>query len=80
MEIRLVAADLFHADAQRDKYKVRMTNLIVALRNFANLPKKSPLYNLHYLIYIYIYIMHKILSLKIELFGRSYVFYSLHAQ
>jgi hypothetical protein len=35
MKIRPVGADLFHADGQTD-----VTNLIVAFRNFANVPNK----------------------------------------
>jgi hypothetical protein len=34
MKIRLVGAELFHADGQRD-----MAKLMVAFRNFANAPK-----------------------------------------
>jgi hypothetical protein len=34
IKIRLVEAELFHADGQTD-----MTKLIVALRNFSNAPK-----------------------------------------
>ena len=36
MKIRPVGAELFHADRQTD-----MTKLTVALRNFANAPKKT---------------------------------------
>jgi hypothetical protein len=36
MEIRIVGAELFHADRQTDK-----TKLIVAFRNFANAPKNE---------------------------------------
>ena len=35
MKIRPVGAELFHADGRTD-----MTKLVVALRNFANAPKK----------------------------------------
>jgi len=37
MKIRLVAAELFHADGRTD-----MTKLIVAYRNFAKVPKNVP--------------------------------------
>jgi hypothetical protein len=36
MKIRLLGAELFHADGRTD-----MAKLIVALRNFANVPKNS---------------------------------------
>jgi hypothetical protein len=37
MKIRSVVAELFHADGQTD-----MTKLIVALRDFENVPKNVP--------------------------------------
>jgi hypothetical protein len=37
VKIRSVVAELFHADEQAD-----MTKLIVAFRNFANVPEKQP--------------------------------------
>jgi hypothetical protein len=36
MKIRPVRAELFHADGQTD-----MTKLVVAIRNFAKVPKKE---------------------------------------
>ena len=36
MKIRLVGTELFHAEVRTD-----MTKLMVAFRNFANVPKKS---------------------------------------
>jgi hypothetical protein len=36
MKIRLVGAEVFHADGQTD-----MTKLIIAFRKFANAPKKQ---------------------------------------
>jgi hypothetical protein len=36
MKLRLVGADLFSADGQKE-----MTKLMVAFRNFKNAPKKS---------------------------------------
>jgi hypothetical protein len=36
MKTRLVGAQLFHADGQKD-----MTRLMVAFRNFANAPRKE---------------------------------------
>ena len=38
MKIRLVGAELFHADVRADG-RTDMTKLIVAFRNFANAPK-----------------------------------------
>jgi len=38
MKIRLVGAELFHADGHRD-----MTKLMVAFRSFANAPKNMPI-------------------------------------
>jgi hypothetical protein len=38
MKIRLVGAQLFHADGRTDR-QTDTTKLIVALRNFANAPK-----------------------------------------
>ena len=40
MKIRLVGAELFHADGRTDG-RLDMTELIVAFRNFANAPKKQ---------------------------------------
>jgi len=38
MKLRPVGAELFHAEEQADKAK-----LIIAFRNFANVPKNTPL-------------------------------------
>ena len=54
MKIRLVGAELFHADPRTDGRRdgrTDMTKLIVAFRSYANAPKKYVR-----LIYIYIYI------------------------
>jgi len=42
MKICPVGAELFHADRRTD-----MTNVIVAFRNFANLPKNAELFHTH---------------------------------
>jgi hypothetical protein len=41
MKIRLVGAELFHADGQTE-----MTKLIIAFRNFANAPKNCSFFPL----------------------------------
>jgi hypothetical protein len=40
MKIRLVGAEMFHADGRTDEW-TDMTKLIVAFRNFANAPKNE---------------------------------------
>ena len=40
MKIRLVGAELFHADRGQDR-QTNMPKLVVAFRNFANAPKRS---------------------------------------
>jgi hypothetical protein len=41
MKIRLVGAEMFHADGRTDGQTTDMTKLIVAFRNFANAPNKN---------------------------------------
>jgi hypothetical protein len=38
MKIRLVGAEIFHADRQKDRWR-EMAMLIIAFRNFENAPK-----------------------------------------
>jgi hypothetical protein len=40
MKIRLLGAELFHADGRTDGQTTDVTKLTVAFRNFANAPKK----------------------------------------
>jgi len=40
MKIRLVGAELFHTDGQKDR-QTDITKLIVAFHNFANAPKRT---------------------------------------
>jgi hypothetical protein len=63
MEIHLVGAELFHADAQTEG-QIHMTKLIVAFRSFSNAPK-----NLNNLSYYFIWLK------NLNLLGsRKYIF------
>ena len=46
MKIHPVEAELFHADGRIDG-QTDVTNLIVAFRNFANVPKKGKVAPIH---------------------------------
>jgi hypothetical protein len=48
IDIRLVGAEVFHAEGQADR-RTNMAKLTVAFRNYANAPSKRPRHSEHFL-------------------------------